>query len=494
MDNMDHFANESDNNDDCLVCGAPSRGKEKNYLHYGALACLSCKAFFRRTHREEAVFGKFKCKTGGTCDVNIKNRTKCKQCRYMRCIQAGMDPKLILLDEESRKKYSHPKKKKKPLRSAQGHQNAPCSNHIIQSTALAPLDTGSGTAEIIGKGHSHVLALRFNPPLFHGRDENKTEDLNNMYTEEETFMMKDTTHDYSESAMNIVRSPIVDHPLVARSLQAGDQHWLKNQLDLVDEVFLKIHPNTEMIEEMKLSSHPERKLKFSPAKFNRMSMMLNRARFETMIRLHPELQVLSNHDIEVLLDRNYERARFLLFSRIHTRTSFLEQINIMVGFDGKRQPLQPIAGIPGDLPPMDIQKLVLSHFAPEDRAHFSRLYRQVGYFTDDPEVFKLFTLILLLDSSVSKKVKDLQGHYFNLMVNKIANYLMHAKEPLEDCDLDDDYNEARNGIRNDIVQCCSTVMLNTQDLVNIMGRYFATHLKKTDQEQSVHHQIQEVKK
>ena len=57
---------------------------------------LNCKAFFRRVTRSE-----IKVKTGcdGKCDIFGKVRSHCKQCRYQRCLNVGMDPTNILNEE-----------------------------------------------------------------------------------------------------------------------------------------------------------------------------------------------------------------------------------------------------------------------------------------------------------------------------------------------------------------------------------------------------------
>ena len=57
----------------CQICYIPARASEKYYSHYGAVCCLSCKAFFRRCHREQLV-EYLVCEFGGRCDVTLINR------------------------------------------------------------------------------------------------------------------------------------------------------------------------------------------------------------------------------------------------------------------------------------------------------------------------------------------------------------------------------------------------------------------------------------
>ncbi len=72
----------------CAVCRVES---DNHHVHYGALACFSCRAFFRRAHNRDTPTGgpAYVCKKEGKCDVTSKNRKKCQRCRYERCLSAG---------------------------------------------------------------------------------------------------------------------------------------------------------------------------------------------------------------------------------------------------------------------------------------------------------------------------------------------------------------------------------------------------------------------
>ncbi len=90
----------------CLVCGIFHQDGKKDpkvHIHYGALSCMGCKAFFRRCVREKSTHT---CKGTGNCEVGGKQRIKCKKCRYEKCLTIGMDPSLVLTDEADRLKFS----------------------------------------------------------------------------------------------------------------------------------------------------------------------------------------------------------------------------------------------------------------------------------------------------------------------------------------------------------------------------------------------------
>uniref|UniRef100_A0A9J2P569 Nuclear receptor domain-containing protein n=1 Tax=Ascaris lumbricoides TaxID=6252 RepID=A0A9J2P569_ASCLU len=88
----------------CQVCNEIARG-----YHFGAFTCEGCKSFFGRTCKPSKGDGerrgeqhdgggpllskiKLQCKNGGNCNVQGRNRTSCKFCRFNKCIAVGMAP------------------------------------------------------------------------------------------------------------------------------------------------------------------------------------------------------------------------------------------------------------------------------------------------------------------------------------------------------------------------------------------------------------------
>ncbi|KAH7694648.1 Protein NHR-1 d [Aphelenchoides avenae] len=69
----------------CAICDDTASG-----THYGVTSCTGCKTFFRRTivdgHAE-----KLRCQYEGNCVVSKDVRNACRQCRFDKCLLAGMD-------------------------------------------------------------------------------------------------------------------------------------------------------------------------------------------------------------------------------------------------------------------------------------------------------------------------------------------------------------------------------------------------------------------
>lgn len=86
---------------ECAVCKEVT---DNHHMHYGALCCFSCRAFFRRAHQRNKKVS-YHCKGTETCDVTYKNRKKCQKCRYQQCLQVGMDPSLVLTDEQKQARF-----------------------------------------------------------------------------------------------------------------------------------------------------------------------------------------------------------------------------------------------------------------------------------------------------------------------------------------------------------------------------------------------------
>ncbi|TRY76250.1 hypothetical protein TCAL_08790 [Tigriopus californicus] len=96
----------------CTVCEVES---DNHHVHYGALACFSCRAFFRRAHNKGDGIPGYVCKKDGKCNVTAKNRKKCQRCRYDKCVDMGMNPSLVLTDDQKKVRFRKMLEKKGSL-------------------------------------------------------------------------------------------------------------------------------------------------------------------------------------------------------------------------------------------------------------------------------------------------------------------------------------------------------------------------------------------
>ncbi|XP_062913674.1 bile acid receptor isoform X2 [Mobula hypostoma] len=80
----------------CVVCGDKASG-----YHYNALTCEGCKGFFRRSVTKNAVY---KCKNGGTCEMDMYMRRKCQECRLRKCKEVGMLAECLLTEIQCKSK------------------------------------------------------------------------------------------------------------------------------------------------------------------------------------------------------------------------------------------------------------------------------------------------------------------------------------------------------------------------------------------------------
>ena len=81
--------------ENCGICGATA-GK---HVHYGAVTCYSCRAFFRRSV-QSGNFKQYICRKGNNCVITLKTRKNCQKCRIEKCFNAGMKQSWVLTDDE----------------------------------------------------------------------------------------------------------------------------------------------------------------------------------------------------------------------------------------------------------------------------------------------------------------------------------------------------------------------------------------------------------
>ncbi|KAJ8245724.1 hypothetical protein GJAV_G00273810 [Gymnothorax javanicus] len=95
----------------CVVCGDKASG-----YHYNALTCEGCKGFFRRSITKNAVY---KCKSGGSCEMDMYMRRKCQECRLRKCKEMGMLAECLLTEIQCKSKRLRKNTKAFPEESAE---------------------------------------------------------------------------------------------------------------------------------------------------------------------------------------------------------------------------------------------------------------------------------------------------------------------------------------------------------------------------------------
>jgi len=81
----------------CHVCGDLAA----EHLHYGGIACYSCRAFFRRTVNSNRPI--LECSNDLNCKINKDTRKRCQFCRFEKCKAVGMKTSWVLTEEDKSK-------------------------------------------------------------------------------------------------------------------------------------------------------------------------------------------------------------------------------------------------------------------------------------------------------------------------------------------------------------------------------------------------------
>ena len=84
----------------CRICGEAAA----KHVHYGAVTCFSCRAFFRRSIQNGHPKN-YSCRKGGKCIITLKTRKNCQKCRFDACLAAGMKTSWVLTDDERYRRF-----------------------------------------------------------------------------------------------------------------------------------------------------------------------------------------------------------------------------------------------------------------------------------------------------------------------------------------------------------------------------------------------------
>eukprot|EP00092_Neocalanus_flemingeri_P000134 GFUD01000140.1.p1 GENE.GFUD01000140.1~~GFUD01000140.1.p1 ORF type:complete len:729 (-),score=108.39 GFUD01000140.1:177-2363(-) len=112
----------------CHVCGDLAA----EHLHYGGIACYSCRAFFRRTVNSNRPI--LECSNDLNCKVNKDTRKRCQFCRFEKCKAVGMKTSWVLTEDD--------KSKLAMRRSTSSPCGRPMNDNLINIKKEDPHDTG----------------------------------------------------------------------------------------------------------------------------------------------------------------------------------------------------------------------------------------------------------------------------------------------------------------------------------------------------------------
>ncbi|TRY79465.1 hypothetical protein TCAL_08928 [Tigriopus californicus] len=134
----------------CDVCAMPIDTKHAS-IHYGALTCYSCRAFFRRS-LQKTRNPNFKCFKDGDCEVNPKSRRKCQKCRFDKCLKAGMRVEMVLTDTQKTLRFRKflERKKQKDCSVSSSSRDLPSSSGENSCTGGSEDLSSSQSEEISG--------------------------------------------------------------------------------------------------------------------------------------------------------------------------------------------------------------------------------------------------------------------------------------------------------------------------------------------------------
>ncbi|VDM37993.1 unnamed protein product [Toxocara canis] len=152
----------------CEVCDEASRG-----YHFGVIVCRACAAFFRRT---VALRLKYKCRFEGHCVINKSVRCMCRECRYKKCLEVGMNVEAVQRNRDTIGRTSNermsviidnspsscprtPPVPESPRPSQHDIMMAKV-NNIFEYATVNNESEGMSILDAMLQGYHHLLALR----------------------------------------------------------------------------------------------------------------------------------------------------------------------------------------------------------------------------------------------------------------------------------------------------------------------------------------------
>ena len=155
----------------CYVCQEQAKPGSEHLRNYGGIVCYSCRAFWRRSH-QKTKSPNFVCKKGGRCPVTVATRRRCKKCRYVRCLRAGMIPEAVLDEDQKKIRFRKLHQRQRMMMQQQGQSStstlAEDQDHDDDEDADEPneIEVEEVTPSLTIGGNSHHINIQrpLDPP------------------------------------------------------------------------------------------------------------------------------------------------------------------------------------------------------------------------------------------------------------------------------------------------------------------------------------------
>ncbi|XP_059085376.1 vitamin D3 receptor-like isoform X2 [Tigriopus californicus] len=248
----------------CDVCAMPIDTKHAS-IHYGALTCYSCRAFFRRS-LQKTRNPNFKCFKDGDCEVNPKSRRKCQKCRFDKCLKAGMRVEMVLTDTQKTLRFRKflERKKQKDCSVSSSSRDLPSSSGENSCTGGSEDLSSSQSEEISGFAQEQRKMTDSFPdpmvepsrPVHRAFDKFKNA-LQNLYPESPVQRLLDIIQDLGMTLLNHSNILTIDisTPSSPSSSSNGSVTWMDAQLLRFKDAFKAVPYGPDLINEMIMHSY-----------------------------------------------------------------------------------------------------------------------------------------------------------------------------------------------------------------------------------------------
>ncbi|CAF1359233.1 unnamed protein product [Rotaria sordida] len=214
----------------CVVCGSSAHG-----YNFGAIACESCKAFFRRNAQKDP--NTFPCKNKGDCGITLETRHNCMACRLAKCFNSGMQRDGLSTDEQKASKRRQIEENWSLALNSNSKTNEQ-EFQLSSSTFLEDLFTSIDT-NILHTDFTYLLSPQPQQTLLSPEDLQRIETISLFYQNPVEFATRDgLPWDPSTHVRTVLQVFNSDSISVMRLLSFFKQIPEFNQLNVDDKVTL----------------------------------------------------------------------------------------------------------------------------------------------------------------------------------------------------------------------------------------------------------------